>query len=178
MRSGSARRAASRALRAAGRSPARSAAVSGPAPWASTAASGAAWARGAGSCPPQAASARSADPARRGWREDRMGRPRSVFSRRKAIKEGWRAAIGVRVRRAAAMPEPAPWTALLRALDAGIADVVGLSGAARGHAARRILKPGPGGRGALLAVAADEEQADLWSRDLELFLGPGGSEAP
>jgi len=81
-------------------------------------------------------------------------------------------------RTALAATAPAPWPELLRALEAGLADVVGLSGAARGLAARQILAPGPGGRRLLLAVAADEDQADRLAHDLEFFLGPGAPEAP
>jgi transcription-repair coupling factor (superfamily II helicase) len=68
---------------------------------------------------------------------------------------------------------PAPWQALLRALEAGAADVVGLSGASRGLAARVLLEGRPRDRRLVVAVTADEEQADLLARDLEFFLGAG-----
>jgi len=76
-------------------------------------------------------------------------------------------------------PEPAgrtaPWQALLSALAKGEADVVGISGAARGLAARHLLGPG---REVLLAVAPDEEEADLLARDLQFFLGKTEGETP
>ena len=55
--------------------------------------------------------------------------------------------------------------------------MVGLSGAARGLAALRLLSA-PGGPRALLAVAVDEEEADLLARDLAFFLGAGEPGAP
>jgi len=78
-------------------------------------------------------------------------------------------------------PEPAgrkaPWPELLKALAAGAADVVGLSGAARGLAARQIVAAG---KRTLLAVTPDEDEADLLARDLAFFLssGRGEEEAP
>jgi len=69
---------------------------------------------------------------------------------------------------------PAPWQELLRALEAGAAEVVGLSGAARGLAARFLAESG---RKAILAVAAGEEEADLLARDLGFFLGSQGPRA-
>ncbi|HVP68098.1 MAG TPA: transcription-repair coupling factor [Anaeromyxobacteraceae bacterium] len=65
---------------------------------------------------------------------------------------------------------PAPWRELSSALERGSADVVGLAGAARGLAARRLLSRGR----TLLAVTADEDEADLLARDLAFFLGTGG----
>ncbi len=70
---------------------------------------------------------------------------------------------------------PAPWRELHAALERGVADVVGLTGAARGLAAREVVGRG---RGVLLAVAADEEEADVLGHDLEFFLGPGAPGAP
>ena len=55
--------------------------------------------------------------------------------------------------------------------------MVGLSGAARGLAARHIAAEG-GARRAILAVTVDEDEADLLARDLELFLGSGTPGAP
>ena len=69
----------------------------------------------------------------------------------------------------------APWRAA--AVSSGAADVVGLSGAARGLAALRLLEAGTGRR-TLLAVAVDEEEADLLARDLAFFLGAGGPAGP
>ena len=71
----------------------------------------------------------------------------------------------------------APWRAVADALSGGSADAIGLSGSARGLAARRMLEPGTGRR-ALLAVAPDEEEADLLARDLAFFLGDGAPGAP
>ena len=71
----------------------------------------------------------------------------------------------------------APWRAVAAAVASGGADVVGLSGAARGLAALRLLEAGTG-RGFLLAVAVDEEEADLLARDLAFFLGAGGPDGP
>ncbi len=72
---------------------------------------------------------------------------------------------------------PAPWRAVADAVAAGGADVVGLSGAARGLAARHLVAEGSGRR-AVLAVTVDEEEADLLARDLEFFLGKGEPGAP
>ena len=72
---------------------------------------------------------------------------------------------------------PAPWRALVATLASGGVDAIGLGGAARGLAALRMLAPGTGLR-ALLAVAADEEEADLLARDLSFFLGAGSPGAP
>ncbi len=69
----------------------------------------------------------------------------------------------------------APWRAV--AVSSGGADVVGLSGAARGLAGLRLLEAGSGRR-TLLAVAVDEEEADLLARDLAFFLGAGGPAGP
>ena len=71
----------------------------------------------------------------------------------------------------------APWRAVATSLAGGGADVVGLTGAARGLAALRMLAPGTGHR-AVLAVAVDEEEADALARDLSFFLGPGEAGAP
>ncbi len=50
----------------------------------------------------------------------------------------------------------------------GSADLLGLSGAARGQLARQLLRRG---LGPLVAVAPDEDAADLLERDLRFFLG-------
>jgi len=71
----------------------------------------------------------------------------------------------------------APWREAVEAALSGGADVIGLQGAARGAAALRLLSV-PGGPRALLAVAVDEEEADLLARDLAFFLGPGEAGAP
>jgi transcription-repair coupling factor (superfamily II helicase) len=54
------------------------------------------------------------------------------------------------------------------------AEVTGLVGAARGLVARDLLSAGPGRATCLLAVAADEEEADLLAKDLAFFLGIEG----
>jgi transcription-repair coupling factor (superfamily II helicase) len=54
------------------------------------------------------------------------------------------------------------------------AEVTGLVGAARGLVARDLLSAGPGRATCLLAVAADEEEADLLAKDLAFFLGVEG----
>jgi transcription-repair coupling factor (superfamily II helicase) len=61
--------------------------------------------------------------------------------------------------------------------ERGEADVTGLSGAARGWVARGLV--GPGRARILLAVAADEDEADDLARDLAFFLPgePGGPPA-
>ncbi|HET6922313.1 MAG TPA: transcription-repair coupling factor, partial [Anaeromyxobacteraceae bacterium] len=53
----------------------------------------------------------------------------------------------------------------------GEADVAGLVGAARGLLLRDLLARGEPGLAAVLAVAADEEEADRLARDLAFFLG-------
>jgi transcription-repair coupling factor (superfamily II helicase) len=68
---------------------------------------------------------------------------------------------------------PAAAVAALQHLVARLAlpapvNVVGLTGAARGHVASRLLAKG---LGPLVAVAADEEAADLLEKDLRFFLG-------
>ncbi len=61
--------------------------------------------------------------------------------------------------------------AVARALAArGQADVAGLPGAARGRLVRDLLRGEPA-FAAVLAVAADEEEADRLARDLAFFLG-------
>jgi transcription-repair coupling factor (superfamily II helicase) len=52
------------------------------------------------------------------------------------------------------------------------ADVTGLVGAARGVLARYLLMPGPARARLVLAVAADEEEAEALAKDLAFFLGP------
>ena len=53
----------------------------------------------------------------------------------------------------------------------GVADVTGILGAARGLLLRDLLAPGAGRAQLVLAVAADEDQADALARDLAFFLG-------
>jgi transcription-repair coupling factor (superfamily II helicase) len=67
---------------------------------------------------------------------------------------------------------PSPWLRVRRALASGTrADVTGLFGAARGRLLAELLAPGEGRPPALLAVAADEEEADHLARDAAFFLG-------
>jgi len=75
-------------------------------------------------------------------------------------------------------PGPASAHELLARLRArGSADVVGLSGAARGYVARELLAKGRSKL--LLAVAAGEEEADLLALDLAFFLaGTRGAPSP
>jgi transcription-repair coupling factor (superfamily II helicase) len=76
---------------------------------------------------------------------------------------------------AADRPSPlgAAVRAVLRSLEAGSrAEVVGLSGAARGLLARELLGR-PGIPATMLAVAAGEEEAELLARDLAFFLAAG-----
>jgi transcription-repair coupling factor (superfamily II helicase) len=66
-----------------------------------------------------------------------------------------------------------PWARVRRALEAQRrADVTGLVGAARGALLRELVLPGPGSARAVLAVAADEDEADALARDAAFFLGP------
>jgi len=61
---------------------------------------------------------------------------------------------------------------LHRALEErGAADVTGLLGASRGLVARDLLAGGEGRAGPLLAVAADEDEADALGRDIAFFAG-------
>ncbi len=53
-------------------------------------------------------------------------------------------------------------------------DVAGVAGGARGHLVRLLLRAG---LGPLVAVAPDEERADLLERDLRFFLSPAGESA-
>jgi len=55
-----------------------------------------------------------------------------------------------------------------RLVQPGPIEVVGLAGAARGQVAAQLLARG---LGPLVAVAADEEAADLLEKDLRFFLG-------
>ncbi|HEX9306197.1 MAG TPA: transcription-repair coupling factor [Anaeromyxobacter sp.] len=72
------------------------------------------------------------------------------------------------------IPSATPWTRVRRALAAGgRADVTGLVGAARGRLLAELLLPGEGRARAVLAVAADEEEADQLARDAAFFLGAG-----
>ncbi len=59
------------------------------------------------------------------------------------------------------------------ALEGGRAEVTGLVGAYRGLLLRDLLAPGPGRARAVLAVAADEEEAEALARDLAFFVGEG-----
>jgi transcription-repair coupling factor (superfamily II helicase) len=66
-----------------------------------------------------------------------------------------------------------PWARVRSALDAARrADVTGLVGASRGALLRDLVLPGPGRLRAVLAVAADEDEADALARDAAFFLGP------
>jgi transcription-repair coupling factor (superfamily II helicase) len=66
-----------------------------------------------------------------------------------------------------------PWARVRAALAAGRrADVTGLAGAARGRLVAGLLAPGEGRFRAVLAVAADEEEADQLARDAAFFAGP------
>jgi transcription-repair coupling factor (superfamily II helicase) len=71
--------------------------------------------------------------------------------------------------------EPAASQAVARVrrqLESGQrADVTGLHGASRGRLVQALLSPGPGRVSCVLAVAADEDQADHLARDLAFFLG-------
>ena len=61
-----------------------------------------------------------------------------------------------------------------RALEAERrADVVGAVGASRALLVRDLLAPGPARARAVLAVAADEEEAEALAKDLSFFLGAG-----
>jgi transcription-repair coupling factor (superfamily II helicase) len=65
-----------------------------------------------------------------------------------------------------------PWARVRGALEAGArADVTGLVGAARGRLVAELLAPGQGRTRAVLAIAADEEEADLLARDVGFFVG-------
>jgi len=55
--------------------------------------------------------------------------------------------------------------------ESGLAEVTGVIGAARGLLVRDLLAPGPGRVRAVLAVAEDEEAADVLAKDLAFFLG-------
>lgn len=66
-----------------------------------------------------------------------------------------------------------PSARVRRALEAGVrADVTGLVGAARGALVAALLAPGPGRARGVLAVAADEDEADRLARDVAFFTGP------
>ncbi len=65
-----------------------------------------------------------------------------------------------------------PWARVRRALEAERrVDVTGLVGAARGALLRELVLPGAGRARAVLAVAADEDEADALARDAAFFLG-------
>ncbi|HET9594583.1 MAG TPA: transcription-repair coupling factor, partial [Anaeromyxobacteraceae bacterium] len=70
---------------------------------------------------------------------------------------------------------PAPADLAARLAERGEADVTGLSGAARAWVAKGLV--GPGRARILLAVAADEDEADDLARDLAFFL-PGEAGGP
>ncbi|HET8540491.1 MAG TPA: transcription-repair coupling factor [Anaeromyxobacter sp.] len=66
-------------------------------------------------------------------------------------------------------PPSSPWARVRRALEAERrADVTGIVGAARGALVRDLLA---GGAPAVLAVAADEDEADALQRDVAFFVG-------
>jgi transcription-repair coupling factor (superfamily II helicase) len=68
-----------------------------------------------------------------------------------------------------------PWSRVRRAVSSagGRADLTGLFGAARGRLLAELVAPGEGRPPAVLAVAADEEEADHLARDAAFFLGAG-----
>ncbi len=75
---------------------------------------------------------------------------------------------------ASEIPSATPWTRVHRALATGArADVTGLVGAARGRLLAELLRPGERRAPAVLAVAADEDEADQLARDAAFFLGAG-----
>ncbi len=68
-------------------------------------------------------------------------------------------------------PSPSPWARLRRALESERrAEITGIVGAARGAVVRDLLEAS-GRPGAVLAVAADEEEADALARDVAFFAG-------
>jgi transcription-repair coupling factor (superfamily II helicase) len=73
-----------------------------------------------------------------------------------------------------AAPTAQPRARIRHALEsARRAEVTGLLGAARGLLLRDLLAPGPGRARQVLAVAADEDEADALARDAAFFLGEG-----
>ncbi|HEY6002472.1 MAG TPA: transcription-repair coupling factor, partial [Anaeromyxobacter sp.] len=67
---------------------------------------------------------------------------------------------------------PSPWARVRRALEADRrAEVTGLVGGSRGALLRELLAPGPARARAVLAVAADEDEADGLARDAAFFAG-------
>jgi transcription-repair coupling factor (superfamily II helicase) len=74
---------------------------------------------------------------------------------------------------------PSPWARVRRALEADRrAEVTGLVGASRGALVADLLGPGPGRARAVLAVAADDEEADALARDIAFFAGEGVVRVP
>ncbi len=69
-------------------------------------------------------------------------------------------------------PTASPWARVRRAVAAGgRADVTGLVGAARGRLLAELLASGEGRARAVIAVAADEDDADQLARDAAFFVG-------
>ncbi len=65
-----------------------------------------------------------------------------------------------------------PWARVRATVAAAArADVTGVAGAARGRLVAELLAPGEGRTRAVLAIAADEEEADLLARDVAFFVG-------
>ncbi|HET7824256.1 MAG TPA: transcription-repair coupling factor, partial [Anaeromyxobacter sp.] len=72
---------------------------------------------------------------------------------------------------------PSPWARVRRALEVDRrAEVTGLVGASRGALVADLL--GPGRARTVLAVAADEEEADALARDIAFFVGEGVVRVP
>ncbi len=73
---------------------------------------------------------------------------------------------------ASEIPTASPWARVRRAVaGGGHADVTGLIGAARGRLLAELLAPDEGRARAVLAVAADEDEADQLARDAAFFAG-------
>jgi transcription-repair coupling factor (superfamily II helicase) len=65
-----------------------------------------------------------------------------------------------------------PWSRVRRTVTSGArAELTGLFGAARGRLLAELVAPGEGRPLAVLAVAADEEEADQLAKDAAFFLG-------
>jgi len=65
-----------------------------------------------------------------------------------------------------------PWARVRATVaSAARADVTGIAGAARGRLVAELLAPGEGRTRAVLAIAADEDEADQLARDVAFFLG-------
>ncbi len=73
---------------------------------------------------------------------------------------------------ASEIPTTSPWARVRRALAHGDrVDVTGLGGAARGRLVAELLAPDEGRAQAVLALAADEDEADQLARDIAFFVG-------